>query len=54
LIYPGSGSIDGVKGDHFIVAPPFVITEAELETLGSRLRQAVRKIAQSVPSTSRI
>lgn len=54
LIYPGSGSIDGTKGDHFIVAPPYVINEAELDLLSSRLRQAVKKLAQSVPSTSRI
>lgn len=54
LIYPGSGSIDGVKGDHIIVAPPFVISEEELDTLSSRLKQAIRKIAQSIPSTSRI
>ncbi len=36
LIYPGSGSVNGTSGDHILVAPPFTITEEELEQLGAR------------------
>ncbi|KAI1323798.1 PLP-dependent transferase [Xylariaceae sp. FL0255] len=32
-VYPGAGTVDGVHGDHIIVAPPYNITEAELEEL---------------------
>lgn len=54
LVYPGAGSIDGVKGEHIIVAPPFTITEAEMDELVVRLGQAVKKLAQSLPSASAI
>jgi adenosylmethionine-8-amino-7-oxononanoate aminotransferase len=30
IIYPGSGSVDGVKGDHFMIGPPFTITEEQI------------------------
>lgn len=41
LFYPGSGCADGVMGDHLMVAPPFVITEAETDEVVSLLEQAV-------------
>jgi adenosylmethionine-8-amino-7-oxononanoate aminotransferase len=40
--YPGSGSVDGEAGDHLMVAPPFVIDEAQLDEVVSVLRDAVR------------
>jgi len=41
IIYPGAGSVDGVRGDHVLLAPPFVITEEQIDTLVSVLREAV-------------
>ena len=41
IFYPGSGSVDGVRGDHVLIAPPFVITEREIDELVGVLRQAV-------------
>ncbi|WP_118135823.1 aspartate aminotransferase family protein [Oceanicella sp. SM1341] len=40
-IYPGSGTIDGLRGDHIILAPPFNATEDELDLLVERLAGAV-------------
>jgi adenosylmethionine-8-amino-7-oxononanoate aminotransferase len=37
-VYPGTGSNDGVAGDHIIIAPPYNISEKEL-------RLMVKKIA---------
>jgi len=31
LCYPGGGTIDGVRGDHVLLAPPYITTEAELQ-----------------------
>ncbi|MCJ7734180.1 MAG: hypothetical protein MUP11_06495, partial [Anaerolineales bacterium] len=31
ILYPGSGSIDGTAGDHFMFAPPFIITENQIQ-----------------------
>jgi adenosylmethionine-8-amino-7-oxononanoate aminotransferase len=33
LVYPGSGTVDGVAGDHILVAPPFIITREEIDTV---------------------
>jgi adenosylmethionine-8-amino-7-oxononanoate aminotransferase len=35
LCYPMHGTIDGVQGDHVLFAPPFVSTDADLETMVS-------------------
>ena len=37
MLYPGSGTVDGVAGDHLILAPPYNVTEAEIEMLVVRL-----------------
>jgi hypothetical protein len=41
IFYPGHGSVDGVRGDHVLVAPPFVITEAQIDELVDVLRGVV-------------
>lgn len=43
IIYPGSGTIDGRHGDHVLIAPPFIISEAEIDDLADRLTQALDK-----------
>lgn len=44
IFYPGSGSVDGAAGDHLMVAPPFVITEEEIDQAVSQLESAVREV----------
>jgi len=41
IVYHGAGSVDGTAGDHLMVAPPFVISLAEVEEVVSLLRQAI-------------
>ena len=48
LIYPGSGTREGQDGDHFIVAPPFTITPAEMDELVARLDRALAKLEKSL------
>lgn len=31
MTYPGTGVIQGVLGDHFLVAPPYIITEEQID-----------------------
>ena len=45
LLYPGHGSADGVRGDHLMVAPPYVVTEDQLDTIVATLRQAILEVA---------
>jgi adenosylmethionine-8-amino-7-oxononanoate aminotransferase len=41
LVYPMGGTIDGRRGDHVTLAPPFTVTEAELGMIVERLGDAV-------------
>jgi hypothetical protein len=45
-LYPGSGGVDGVTGDHLMVAPPFVITEAEIDEVVDVLHESVLAISR--------
>lgn len=41
LVYPMGGTIDGQNGDHVLLAPPFIASEADLAEMVSRLTQAL-------------
>lgn len=40
-IYPGSGTVDGKRGDHVLLAPPYTVTEEQLETTVGVLKGAI-------------
>jgi len=40
-LYPMGGTIDGRQGDHIIVAPPYIATAADIDTIVDRLGDAV-------------
>jgi len=48
MCYPMGGTIDGVQGDHVLLAPPFIISDDELDLLVQRLNQAVDLAVRSV------
>ncbi len=41
MTYPMGGTLDGRQGDHILLAPPFIVTEAELATIVERLAEAI-------------
>jgi adenosylmethionine-8-amino-7-oxononanoate aminotransferase len=41
MCYPGGGTIDGTRGDHVLLAPPFIVTDADLEAIVDRLAAAI-------------
>ncbi|MDO5289439.1 MAG: aspartate aminotransferase family protein [Pseudomonadota bacterium] len=41
LVYPMGGTVDGVYGDHVLLAPPFIASADELGEVASRLAQAL-------------
>ena len=41
MVYPMGGTIDGQRGDHVLLAPPFIVGDAELDAIAERLRQAI-------------
>jgi adenosylmethionine-8-amino-7-oxononanoate aminotransferase len=41
LAYPMGGTIDGARGDHVLLAPPFIVQPDDIETIVDRLGSAV-------------
>jgi len=41
MCYPMGGTLDGVRGDHVLLAPPFIVSDAELDLVVERLGKAV-------------
>jgi adenosylmethionine-8-amino-7-oxononanoate aminotransferase len=37
MIYPMGGTIDGVRGDHVLIAPPFIVNEGHVDAIVERL-----------------
>jgi len=41
MCYPMGGTIDGVQGDHVLLAPPFIVDETQLDELVDKLSTAI-------------
>jgi len=41
ICYPMGGTIDGASGDHVLLAPPFIVSEQEIDLIAERLGGAV-------------
>jgi len=41
MVYPMGGTIDGQRGDHILLAPPFIVSAGELSEIVTRLSEAV-------------
>ncbi|SJZ78102.1 Adenosylmethionine-8-amino-7-oxononanoate aminotransferase [Enhydrobacter aerosaccus] len=41
MVYPMGGTVDGVRGDHVLLAPPFIVDAATIDTVVERLGEAV-------------
>jgi adenosylmethionine-8-amino-7-oxononanoate aminotransferase len=42
-VYPGVGTVDGSRGDHILIAPPYTVSEGELTFIVSTLKRAYDK-----------
>ena len=43
LVYPMQGCVDGVAGDHLLIAPPAVITVEEIDFAVKQMREAIEE-----------
>ncbi|HEY4353005.1 MAG TPA: aspartate aminotransferase family protein [Paraburkholderia sp.] len=41
MVYPMGGTVDGKRGDHVLLAPPFICTEQQIATIVERLDGAI-------------
>ena len=44
ILYPGQGTVDGVLGDHVLIAPPFVITDDQMDEIVAILSEALEAV----------
>jgi len=44
LSYPMGGTIDGVHGDHVLLAPPYICSEDEIDQIVERIARAIRSV----------
>jgi adenosylmethionine-8-amino-7-oxononanoate aminotransferase len=49
MVYPMGGTIDGRHGDHVLLAPPFIVDDAQLDLIVQRLARAVDAALAEVP-----
>ncbi len=52
MVYPMGGTIDGRLGDHVLLAPPFIVSEDDLDRIVLRLHGAVQAALDSLPGAS--
>lgn len=44
ICYPMSGTIDGQRGDHILLAPPFIIEDEQIDELTDKLDRAIAAV----------
>jgi adenosylmethionine-8-amino-7-oxononanoate aminotransferase len=41
MVYPMGGAADGARGDHVLLAPPFIVDAPVIDTIVERLGEAI-------------
>jgi len=49
MVYPMGGTIDGQRGDHILLAPPFIATAQDIDAIVERLGDAVDAATAHAP-----
>ena len=44
IVYPSSGNVDGLAGDQVMIAPPFIVTDEQLDEIVVRLAEAIAAV----------
>jgi hypothetical protein len=52
VVWPNVGHADGTRGDLVMLAPPFVITEEEIDMIGDRLEAAIEAVLPTMRGAS--
>ena len=48
MVYPMGGTVDGVRGDHVLLAPPFIVDAKQIDAIVERLGDAVDAATRQV------
>jgi adenosylmethionine-8-amino-7-oxononanoate aminotransferase len=52
-VYPGTGSVDGLTGDHILIAPPYIITEDQVNELVQKLASGIQVVSSQLDGSCR-
>ena len=44
ICYPMQGTVDGIIGDHILIAPPFIIDENEIDKISQKLKSTIELV----------
>jgi len=44
ICYPMGGTVDGVRGDHILLAPPFILEDSHVDEITDKLDRAFRSV----------
>lgn len=47
-MYPGQGTVDGVNGDHVLLAPTYIVTREDVELVARVVGKVVRRVFEGV------
>lgn len=47
MVYPMGGTIDGIQGDHVLLAPPFILNEGHVEKIVTRLTDSILSVCKN-------
>jgi adenosylmethionine-8-amino-7-oxononanoate aminotransferase len=50
MVYPGAGFVDGMKGDHIMIAPPLNISSEEMNELVQHLERTLAQVSSAQSS----
>jgi adenosylmethionine-8-amino-7-oxononanoate aminotransferase len=48
MVYPMGGTVDGRYGDHVVLAPPFVISEVQIDEVAHLLVESISCAIESI------
>jgi adenosylmethionine-8-amino-7-oxononanoate aminotransferase len=48
ITYPGTGCVDGERGDHLLMVPPLTINRSEINELVGILEAAIGEVAEKI------
>jgi adenosylmethionine-8-amino-7-oxononanoate aminotransferase len=43
LVYPMQGCVDGISGDHLLIAPPAILTAEQIQWAVEQLQEAIQE-----------
>ena len=50
ICYPDTGTADGINGDHILLAPPYIVSKAEIMKIVDKLNIAINLAIEEVKS----